>query len=851
MSKTTAEHMAWHKESPSEEGKLCHPRDGEAWKHFDRTYPTFAVEGRNVRLGLSADGFNPHNQTSRPYSCWPVIVTPYNLPPWMWMDHPYMFLTLLVPGPRSPGRSLDVYLQPLIDELKTLWNDGVETYDVSKKQNFQMRASLMWTVSDFPAYGMLSGWSTHGKLSCPYCMSGIKYQKDNFTKGRIEIDPPFIRLTGEELEAVVASLPTIEFGKTKDKERIEGFGETHNWLKRSIFWDLPYWNTNLIRHNLDVMHIEKNMFDNVFNTVMDVKSKSKDNLNARLDLQSICKRWDLELKEVNEKYLKPKASYTLSKDQRQIVLKWIKNLRLPYGYVSNLARCVNLDDCSLHGMKSHDYHVFMQRLLALAFRDLLPESVWNGLTELSQLYDAEKQAQIPNLTHKSLGVMRDNEFATWFCNYASVGDVYQELTSDPACIILDNELDDVAILTDANRQEEEVNPNELQPSRRELEEEFESDELEIGSMDLNEEELEEEESGNDNDLTSDDIIMSATRGKVKRRLMSDAGRVSFTSMLTDEGIEEQHDEHTSEQHDPANLEIKDKIELDELGREILIIEGKNFISVAAPRSMLGDMRGWYTDVWPNFSKIPEHVKGYLFERFKETYTKLKEIRSQGSGNTILSPQGSSTFIPEAWAEACGGIKIGIIHMGLANQTVEVSPFLYSGPSPGQYPPSASAPAGQYPPPAPAPAPAHSQYTATGSGQYPPPTPGYYPTPPPGYFMTPATQFHVPGNYIAPGQHPPVPTQQSDQLPSPDQRHSQEYIEFCNVIISIVNFDDHLARTNTLADISKVTNFAAAQHRNIALQYFDAPPASQNCSLLRLVTSDIGSWSLALLRSLLT
>ncbi|KAG8379756.1 hypothetical protein BUALT_Bualt07G0122500 [Buddleja alternifolia] len=919
MSKTTAEHMIWHKESPSEEGKLCHPRDGEAWKHFDRTYPTFAVEGRNVRLGLSADGFNPHNQTSRPYSCWPVIVTPYNLPPWMCMDHPYMFLTLLVPGPRSPGRSLDVYLQPLIDELKTLWNDGVETYDVSKKQNFQMRASLMWTVSDFPAYGMLSGWSTHGKLSCPYCMSGIKsfrlkhgrkpcffdchrqflplnhpyrYQKDNFTKGRIEIDPPFIRLTGEELEAVVASLPTIEFGKTKDKERIEGFGETHNWLKRSIFWDLPYWNTNLIRHNLDVMHIEKNMFDNVFNTVMDVKGKSKDNLNARLDLQSICKRWDLELKEVNEKYLKPKASYTLSKDQRQIVLKWIKNLRLPDGYVSNLARCVNLDDCSLHGMKSHDCHVFMQRLLPLAFRDLLPESVWNGLTELSQLYDAEKQAQIPNLTHKSLGVMRDNEFATWFCNYASVGDVYQELTSDPACIILDNELDDVAILTDANRQEEEVNPNELQPSRRELEEEFESDELEIGSMDLNEEELEEEESGNDNDLTSDDIIMSATRGKVKRRLMSAAGHVSFTSMLTgnvsnlgdlelglqpdedkdeevveevqeevdkevdediDEGIEEQHDEHTSEQHDPANLEIKDKIELDELGREILIIEGKNFISVAAPRSMLGDMRGWYTDVWPTFSKIPEHVKGYHFERFKETYTKLKEIRSQGSGNTILSPQGSSTFIPEAWAEACGGIKnrhnsygFGKSNSGsftfsgtipsnntsnleveqlkeelqnMKNKQFEMDEKInqllaitranhsnfsghhfspgqysspqYSGPSPGQYPPSASAPAGQYPPPAPAPAhsqytatgsgqypppapaPAHSQYTATGSGQYPPPTPGYYPTPPPGYFMTPATQFHVPGNYIAPGQHPPVPTQQSDQLPSPDQRHSQE------------------------------------------------------------------------------
>ncbi|KAG8366038.1 hypothetical protein BUALT_Bualt17G0034500 [Buddleja alternifolia] len=561
-SKTTAEHMSWHKDSPCEDGKLCHPRDGEAWKHFDRTHPTFADEARNVRLALSSDGFNPHNQTSRPYSCWSVIVTPYNLPPWMCMDQPYMFLTLLVPGPRSPGKSLDVYLQPLIDELETLWNDGVETYDVFKKQNFQMKAALMWTISDFPAYGMLSGWSTHGKLACPYCMNGIKsfrlkhggkpcffdchrqflpldhpykYQKDNFTKGRLEMDSPLIRLTGEELEAAVASLPNIQFGKTKDKERIEGFGETHNWLKRSIFWDLPYWNTNLIRHNLDVMHIEKNMFDNVFNTVMDVKGKTKDNVKARLDLQNICKRRDLELKEMNGKYLKPKASYTLSKDERQIVLKWIKNLRLPDGYASNLARCVNLDDCSLHGMKSHDCHIFMERLLPIAFRDLLPESVWNGLTELSQtigrndnVNQVESSSRLsvfkclgrpfspkdPNRTlsppEKAAAtiyiILNCPEISEYVDQQTPLENFYQELNSDPARIILDNELDDVTILADVNSQEEEVNPGELQPSRRELEEEFESDELEVevGSMELNEEELEEEESGNEDELTSYD-----------------------------------------------------------------------------------------------------------------------------------------------------------------------------------------------------------------------------------------------------------------------------------------------------------------------------------------------------------
>ncbi|CAM8996305.1 unnamed protein product [Rhodiola kirilowii] len=37
-----------------------------------------------------------------------------------------------------------------------------------------MRAALMWTVSDFPAYAMLSGWSTQGKLGCPCCMEDTK-----------------------------------------------------------------------------------------------------------------------------------------------------------------------------------------------------------------------------------------------------------------------------------------------------------------------------------------------------------------------------------------------------------------------------------------------------------------------------------------------------------------------------------------------------------------------------------------------------------------------------------------------------------------------------------------------------
>ena len=68
-----------------------------------------------------------------------------------------MFLTVIVPGPKSPKQKLDVYLQPLVVELKDLWLNGVCTYDSWRKQNFVLRAAVIWTISDFPAYSMLYG----------------------------------------------------------------------------------------------------------------------------------------------------------------------------------------------------------------------------------------------------------------------------------------------------------------------------------------------------------------------------------------------------------------------------------------------------------------------------------------------------------------------------------------------------------------------------------------------------------------------------------------------------------------------------------------------------------------------
>ena len=91
------------------------------------------------------------------HSIWLVVLAPYNLPPWNCMKDPYFMMSLLILGPKCPRNDIDVYLQPLVEELRELWEKGVETYDAHTRTNFKMHAAVLWTINDFHAYGNLSG----------------------------------------------------------------------------------------------------------------------------------------------------------------------------------------------------------------------------------------------------------------------------------------------------------------------------------------------------------------------------------------------------------------------------------------------------------------------------------------------------------------------------------------------------------------------------------------------------------------------------------------------------------------------------------------------------------------------
>ncbi|XP_021730420.1 uncharacterized protein LOC110697345 [Chenopodium quinoa] len=314
----------------------------------------------------------------------------------------------------QPEHDIDVFLEPLVDDLRKMWDEGVSVYDAHKNEMFLMRASLMWTINDFPAYGNLSGYKNKGHKSCPVCIDDTPnvylehYGKDVYVRTRrlLRRDHPYRRqkkafngkveegvaprpLSGHEVYGRVKGIPTF-FGKTSKPL------DPHALFKKeSIFWKLEYWKEHDIRHCLDVMHIEKNVCDVVVGTIMGIHGKTKNGKSARLDLEAWGVRPELWVqpkegktmvmekvredggnkrkgerkgkgigvsKKKDEKVYLPSACYTLSKDKKRKLCACLYDIKVPYGFSSNMKRFVSLNgELKLTSMKSHDCHMMMQQ----------------------------------------------------------------------------------------------------------------------------------------------------------------------------------------------------------------------------------------------------------------------------------------------------------------------------------------------------------------------------------------------------------------------------------------------------------------------------------------------------------
>ena len=77
------------------------------------------------------------------HTTWPIILSIYKLPPWLCPKRKYLLLIIIILGPKAPGIDIDVFLEPLMQEMETLWKNGVKMWDELAKSTLTCKAIIL------------------------------------------------------------------------------------------------------------------------------------------------------------------------------------------------------------------------------------------------------------------------------------------------------------------------------------------------------------------------------------------------------------------------------------------------------------------------------------------------------------------------------------------------------------------------------------------------------------------------------------------------------------------------------------------------------------------------------------
>ncbi|KAL8148879.1 hypothetical protein AgCh_006037 [Apium graveolens] len=193
------------------------------------------------------------------------------------MKRKYIMLALLIPGPKEPGNNIDIYLQPLIEDLKLLWDEG---------------------------YGNLSGYTIKGAKACPICEDAtidlcLNNCKKNVYMGHRTFLP-------------------LNHPYRKRKKSFDGTVETR--VAR-----LPLTGSEVLER---VKDIDVVLGKFLVGTLLNIPGKSKDGMKARLDMQEMGIRVELAPQQSGKRAYLPPACYTLSGKEKNQLFKVIDPMTL-------------------------------------------------------------------------------------------------------------------------------------------------------------------------------------------------------------------------------------------------------------------------------------------------------------------------------------------------------------------------------------------------------------------------------------------------------------------------------------------------------------------------------------------
>jgi hypothetical protein len=170
-----------------------------------------------------------------------------------------------------------------------------------------------------------------------------------------------------------------------------------SFRKQSIFFKyLPYWKDLETCHNINLMHVTKNVFKNIIGTLLDISRKTKDRLKSCNDLVQFGLKPKLYpmLRANGKDYLSP-ASYSLTVEEKKAFYQCLRGVRVPTGFSSNISKLVSMKDMSMSGYNSHDYHIMIMVFLAITIRAIKPMCIKVLITRLCYFFNT--------VSHKVIG----------------------------------------------------------------------------------------------------------------------------------------------------------------------------------------------------------------------------------------------------------------------------------------------------------------------------------------------------------------------------------------------------------------------------------------------------------------
>jgi hypothetical protein len=171
------------------------------------------------------------------------------------------------------------------------------------------------------------------------------------------------RHDGQYVYQMVKNIRVI-YGKKKmdgtPKDRSTPPIEGIPFKKQSIFQYLEYWPQLEVPHAIDVMHMQKNVFESLIATLMDT-AKSKDGLKAQRDMEQlhVMPKVHPVLETKTRKYTLPVASYNLDLAERRGLCAYVKGIKVPTRFLANPKKLVLMKDLSFPHCKAHDCHMML------------------------------------------------------------------------------------------------------------------------------------------------------------------------------------------------------------------------------------------------------------------------------------------------------------------------------------------------------------------------------------------------------------------------------------------------------------------------------------------------------------